>query len=125
MTSLYAQVVNRLSLWNCASLPVMASSVGRGLAGEVVELGAGHLQPQPAPGDLAPGDADQQLMQARRGRVPLRAGIGQGPQPSGRLRIGTGDGDRDLTRHMPQSARGGVALHGGRRAEADMSQRFA
>src|SRR5215470_1187009 len=115
MTNLYAQMANRRSPWNCASLPRMASSAwAAALAGEVVELGAGHLQPWAARGDLTPGDADQQLAQARQDRVPLRAGTGQGRQPSGRLRLEAGDGDRDLTRHTPQSARSGVALHGGR-----------
>lgn len=79
MTNLYALVVNRLTAWNCASLPLMASSASAAaMAGEVVELGAGHCSRGPALCDLTPGVAGLQLMQARQGRVPLRAGIGQG-----------------------------------------------
>jgi hypothetical protein len=61
--------------------------VRRGLIGQVIELGAGELQPRGTPPDLIPCDPHQHLMQAPQRRLPCRAGTGQRPQPSGGLGI--------------------------------------
>jgi hypothetical protein len=71
-----------------AELPDLAGDgqqrVGRRLVGQVVELGAGDLQPRAAPGDLPARDPQQQLMQPCQRCVPRRAGTGEHPDPLAR-----------------------------------------
>ena len=55
--------------------------VGCGLVREIIELGAGDLQLLAAPACLAPGDPQQQFMQAAQRRVPLRSEAGKRPDP--------------------------------------------
>src|SRR5262249_53787737 len=66
---------------------------------------------RPAPCGLRPRDPQQQLMQPRQRRLPLRPGAAEHPQPLGRVRVKRGRNDRRLPRtrfrrHHEQDATG-------------------
>jgi hypothetical protein len=100
MTNLYAQVLNRLSYWNCPILAVRASSAsGAAWYARSSRSGPEIRNRGARPPHLTAGDAHQQLIQPRQRRLRLRTCAGQGVvglADRGGLAVAPSDGVRAL-----------------------------